>query len=97
MAIIDKGLPAMPEPNEQEISAWKEWVASRPDSVREICERLPPWHYYDMPKTGQIVIIKSYSEDGTVSVQIAGDRISIPVIVPFGVFGVPAGDLMQRM
>lgn len=95
MAVIDNGLPEIPMPTAEQIEAWSEWVSERPDSVRALCEKFPPWYYYDMPKTGQVVTIESWSEDGTMRVTVVGDQISIPAIVSFGVFGVPAEDLVR--
>ena len=96
MAIIDQGLPQIPPPSETELDAWKEFVDTRPENVRQMCLKLPPWHYYDMPKTGQIVTVEAYNENGTVRVYVVGDRISIPAIVPLEVFGVDPGDLVKR-
>src|ERR1700683_5539241 len=95
-ALIGRGLPKIPSPSELELVAWREWVSTPPDSVQKLCEGLPPWYYYHMPKTGQIVTVESYSEDGTVRVLIVGDRISIPAIVPLEVFGVKAVGLGRR-
>jgi hypothetical protein len=96
MAVIDNGLPEMPTPDADQLASWDEWVAGRPPAVREMCESFPPWHYYDMPKTGQIVTVRAYAEDGTMRVLVVGDQISIPAIVPLEVFGVPAEDLVRR-
>lgn len=64
-AAIDNGLPEMPKPDEDMLRDWNEWVASRPEPVRSLCEKFPPWQYYDMPKTSQIVVVEAWSEDGT--------------------------------
>lgn len=96
MAIIDNGLPEIPSPTAEELAAWNEFVASRPAAVRTLCEKLPPWHYYDMPETGQIVTVEAYNEDGTVRVTVVGDRISIPAILSFEVFGVMPDGLVKR-
>ncbi len=96
MAVIDQGLPPMPTPTAEQRAEWDIWVAGRPPEVRAICERLPPFHYYDMPNTGQIATIAAYAEDGTVRVNIVGDRISIPAIAPLQVFGVSPDDLVKR-
>lgn len=93
--VVDNGLPPMPEPTKAMLKSWAKWVASRPESVRQICERFPPWHYYEMPKTRQIVAIEAWAEDGTMRVTVLGDQISIPSIVPFQVFGVPPDDLTK--
>jgi hypothetical protein len=94
-AVINNGLPAMPVPTKKMLKEWGKWVASRPDAVRVICEKFPPWSYYEMPKTKQIVVIEAWAEDGTMRVTVVGDQISIPAIVPFQVFGVPPDDLIQ--
>ena len=94
MPLIDHGLPDIPTPSDDELNAWDEWATSRPDIVRKMCEKLPPWHYYFMPKTGQIVTVEGYSEDGTIRVGVVGDRISIPAILQLQVFGVSPNDLI---
>ena len=96
MTIIDQGLPPIPVPSDKDMVEWNEWKDSRPKVVREMCEKLPPWHYYDMPKTGQIAVPVSYNEDGTVRVIIVGDQISIPSIMQIEVFGVSPSDLVRR-
>lgn len=96
MAVIDNGLPPMPVPNEKQMRSWNKWVKSRPDAVRSIIERFPPWHYYNMPKTQQIAVIEAWAEDGTMRVTIVGDAISVPAIVQFQVFGVSPDDLVRR-
>lgn len=97
MTIIDNGLPAIPIPTDDEMAAWNEWVDGRPESVKAICKTMPPWNYYNMPKTGQVAVIEAYSEDGTVRVLIVGDQISVPTIMPIGVFGVSPSDLVLRL
>jgi len=90
------GLPVMTPPNDEQMEEWREWVAERPTTVRPLCEKFPPWNYYDMPKTGQVVTVDSYNENGTMTVTVVGDQISIPAIVSFGVFGVLPEDLIKR-
>ena len=52
--------------------AWSEWIDSRPKIIQDICKKLPPNRLYRMKSTGQRVYIYSYSEDGTVTVDITG-------------------------
>lgn len=94
--IIDNGLPEISAPNKDQLAEWNEWVTGRPAKVRKVCDRLPPWNYYEISKTGQIVTVEAYAEDGTVRVLIVGDRISVPSIMPFEVFGVNPDDLVRR-
>lgn len=92
--VINKGLPDI-SPSDQELSEWAEWVATRPENIQKLCEQLPPWYYYHMPETKQIVEIEAYADDGTMRVTVVGDQISIPTIVPFGVFGIHPNDLVR--
>jgi len=87
------GLPDIPRPSEAELAEFAQWAASRPPLVRTIAERLPPWNYYKLAQTEQIVFIEAYCEDGTVRVSVKGDRISVPTIVEFEVFGINPDDL----
>lgn len=54
--------------NEKE---WKKWVKSRPEIVRAIAEKLPPNRLYRLTTTDQRVTMVSYSEDGTVTVDVS--------------------------
>jgi hypothetical protein len=96
MSIIDNGLPPIPTPTTENMAEWNKWKDSRPSVVREMCDNLPPWYYYDIPKTGQICVPIAYNENGTVRVIIVGDRISIPSIMQIEVFGVSPSDLVRR-
>jgi hypothetical protein len=78
------------------LKRWNNWVAKRPPVVRDLCERFPPWKYFDMPKTGQVVTVLSYFENGTLKVWVHADRVSTPAVVQFGVFGVPPEDLKEH-
>ena len=48
---------------EREAALWLEWVEDRPPEVRDVVERLPPWHTYRLKTTGQHCRIQSYDED----------------------------------
>lgn len=87
-------LPPLNPLSAEALAGWNEWVATRPDVVRNVCERFPPWVYYDLPETGQTVIIEAYAEDGTVRVLVVADRISAPAVIQFGVFGIDPEDLV---
>lgn len=74
-------------------AAWREWVAGRPPAVRALCERLPGDRLYRMKSTGQRVTIHSYSEDGTLTVNITGEYNLITF--ERSVFGVSPDDLVE--
>ena len=94
MAVIDNGLPPPLPLDDAAKAEWDEWVATRPPVVRALCEKFPPWLYYDMPETGQVVIVQAYDENGTMRVLMVGDRVSVPAIMQYEVFGVPPEDLV---
>jgi hypothetical protein len=78
-----------PTPEQEQV--WKEWVASRPDSVRAVAERFEPWSLYRMKSTGQRVTIASIFEDGTLSVNVTGEFNC--VMMDRRVFGINPDDL----
>jgi hypothetical protein len=79
------------EPTPEQESDWKQWVSERPDVVRLVAERFDPWSLYRMKSTGQRVTLYSFSEDGTVTVNVSGDYNF--VLFERSVFGVDPDDL----
>lgn len=73
--------------------AWAAWVATRPECVQVLCERLPPDRLYRLKPTGQRVTLHSYSENGTVTVDISGEYN----LITFDrqVFGINPDDLEE--
>lgn len=51
---------------------WNTWLATRPQSVQDLARRLPPNRLYRLKSSGRRVTIHSYSEDGTLTVNITG-------------------------
>lgn len=80
-------------PGEFDRKGWEEWVATRPSTIQELCRRLPPQKLYRLKSTNQRVIVHSYSEDGTVTVDATGEFNQ----VLFGrrVFGIDPSDLEE--
>lgn len=73
---------------------WDEWVAARPDAVREVASKFPPWHIYRLVTTGQLATVDQYDEandDGSVTVSVTVWQEWLPI--PHGVFGVNPNDL----
>ena len=52
-------------------AAWEDWVSIRPPVVADLCRRYPPDRLYLMKPTGQRVTLVSYSENGTVTVDVS--------------------------
>lgn len=73
--------------------SWDEWVATRPPVVQELCRRLPPDRLYRMRPTGHRVTLVSYSENGTVTVDVGGEFNA--VTFERQVFGVNPDDLEE--
>jgi len=79
--------------NEIDPAAWKDWVESRPVEVQELCKKLPPDRLYRMKDSGHRVTIYSYSEDGTVTVNVTGEYNTLTF--DRQVFGVSPDDLQE--
>ena len=66
----------MSEPTPEIIAAVDEWLADRPEIVRETAAKVPPWNLYRLSdpvesNLGQYVRIVAYAEDGTVRVSVS--------------------------
>ena len=85
------------EPMSEQKAGWSQWVAERPENVREIAERFDPWTLYRMKDTNQRVTLYSFGEqpDGgvTLTVNITGEFN----LISFDrqVFGVDPNDLEE--
>jgi hypothetical protein len=79
------------EPTAKQERDWAKWVAKRPAVVRAVAERFEPWSLYRMKSTGQRVTIYSFSENGTVTVEITGQYNVI--LFDRQVFGIDPADL----
>lgn len=56
------------------LRAFEEWLATRPDSVKELAAKLPPNRLYRFKSGSKSrVTMYSYCEDGTVTVTVSGD------------------------
>jgi hypothetical protein len=72
---------------------WEKWVKTRPPVVRAVCEKLPPDRLYRLKSTGARVTLYSYSEDGTVTVDISGTYNAL--VFERQVFGISPDDLEE--
>lgn len=73
--------------------AWNEWVATRPEIVQATCRKLPPDRLYSLQPNGHRVTLYSYSEDGTVTVNVNGECNAI--MFDRRVFGINPDDLTE--
>lgn len=63
----------MAKTHEIDEAAWAEWIKSRPPVIQAMCEKLWPNRLYRLKTTNQRVTLYSYSENGTVTVNITGE------------------------
>ena len=70
-------------------AGWEEWVSTRPPIVQELCRKYPPDRLYLLNPSGQRVTIVSYSEDGSVTVNVSG------LFLDREVFGIDPNDLEE--
>jgi len=89
------------EPTPEQVKLFDEWVAERPKSVQDFCERFPPWELYRIKSTGHRVIVYSIgqviTEDGEPTGKIV---VTVDVLGKFNfvlmerrVFGIDPDDL----
>ena len=74
---------------------FEDWLDGRPDCIREMVRKCPPWFFYKIQSTGQECHLVSYSEDGTVTVNITSQTIESMLGMQRQVFGIDISDLEQ--
>lgn len=73
--------------------AFSNWLASRPAEVRALIEKYQPNRLYLLKTSGHRVTIHSYSEGGTLTVNVTGEYNLITF--PRCVFGIKPEDLEE--
>ena len=79
--------------DEQKQKEWDEWLAPRPQIIKDLAKLLPPNKLYLLKTSNHMVTMRSYDEDGTVSVNVSGDFNF--VTFERGVFGIKPEDLEE--
>ena len=79
--------------SDEQKKAWDEWVATRPAVIQEMCKRFPPNRLYRLKTSNQRVTLYSYSEDGTLTVNVTGEYNA--VMFERRVFGIKSDDLEE--
>lgn len=83
------------EMSEAQAVKWRDWVATRPDLIRQMCDQYPPDRLYRLKSSGHRVTVYSYSEDGTVTVLVMR-QWNNPLAFERRVFGIdPIADLEE--
>jgi len=77
----------------KEAVEWKEWIDSRPDEIRAMIEKWPPNLLYLYKPGNHRVTLHSYSEDGTVTIDISSEYNLI--LFSRHVFGINPEDLEE--
>jgi hypothetical protein len=70
-----------------------QWLAERPQIIKDMVARLPPDHLYRFKPNGHRVLIVAYSEDDTLRVLVSG-KYNL-VVFDRAVFGVKSSDLEE--
>lgn len=55
-----------------------EWLAERPQVIKDLVKRVPPDRLYLLKSTNHRIFVYSYSEDGTVTVAVMGKYNFLP-------------------
>lgn len=85
------------EPTPEQEAVWGQWVAERPDKVREVAQRFDPWTLYQMKNTGQLVYVYSFGEEADGSVTMTVDITGQFNLIAFDqrVFGIDPDNLKE--
>lgn len=83
------------EPTPEALASWDQWLDERKHlpALHAAATGWPPWNLYRMKSTQHRVTLYSYSEDGTVTVNVLGKYNF--VTFERRVFGIPADDLEE--
>lgn len=79
--------------SDEQKKAWDEWVATRPSVIQEMCKRFPPDRLYRLKTSNNRVTLYSYSESGTLTVNVTGEYNAI--VFDRQVFGIKPEDLEE--
>lgn len=72
--------------------AFAEWLADRPQVIKDMVAAYHPYAVYKLKTTGQTCVLSSYYEDGTVSIKIFNTQLCVFM---HGVFGINPADLEE--
>jgi hypothetical protein len=79
--------------NDEKQKEWDTWLASRPQIIKDLAKRFPPNKLYLLKTSNHRVTMRSYVEDGTITVNVSGDFNN--VMFDRGVFGIKPEDLEE--
>jgi len=79
--------------SEEQEKAWEDWVSTRPQIIKDLCKRFPPYNLYRLKNSGHRVTLYSYSENGTITVNVTGEYNA--VMFDRQVFGIKPEDLKE--
>lgn len=82
-------------PSDKKRNEWRAWVAERPENVRVVAEKFPPWELFRLKTTDQRVVVGGFDEhdDGSVTLQVAVSSRFNFVVFERMVFGINPDDL----
>jgi hypothetical protein len=74
-------------------ASWVQWLASRPQVIKDLGARFKPWKLYRMKSTGHRVFCLSFSENNTITVAVTGTYNLLSM--ERQVFGIEPDDLLE--
>lgn len=77
----------------ESLALWEQWLAGRPQVIKDVAAAYPPNRLYRHTPTGQRVFILAYSEDRTVRMAVTGTYNFLSM--ERQVFGVPVDELVE--
>ena len=86
---------------EQKQVAWSNWLAERPENVRQIAEKIVPWKKYRDARIKDDIgsryrpISYEEEENGTVTITCKKTNEEMPMLGGYKVFGMSADNLIE--
>ncbi len=85
------------DPSDEERAGWEAWLAERPEAVRKVAEKLPPWKLYRLHDSGHRVTLRSIDEgeDDSVTLTVTVSAQFNLIAFERNVFGIKPEDLTE--
>lgn len=78
------------DPTPKQLMEWQSWLSTRPENVRKVATKHPPWELFVVRESGHVVSAVSFDEtpNGGVMMTVEVCRNSNPVENHYRVFGI---------
>lgn len=92
-------MPEIKEEIEKRHQMLDDWLQDRPQIIKDLADKISPFKTYVVKETGQLGTVYSFSENGTLTLNITGHkdkfRDAMEKLIPLRVFGFRPEDLEE--